>query len=299
VTRAASLAIPSPLDAAVGRLVAAGIDTARVDAEWLLAGILGVNRGAAAATLARSLTPAAVARFQAAVDRRSRREPLQRILGWEDFRGVRVALGPDVLVPRPETELLVEYALALLPPAAGRRPLVVDVGTGSGCIACALAVERPDVDVVAIDVSPEAVRIARRNITAAGVRDRVRVLVGDLLAPIGGAVDLVVANLPYLPSALIATLAPEVAHHEPRLALDGGPDGLSLVRRLLAGAWAPRVGAIALETAGAGQSAIVAELARVAGFESATVCRDLAGVDRFVTARAGVGGGRAAGTEAD
>jgi release factor glutamine methyltransferase len=165
--------------------------------------------------------------------------------------------------------------------------MAVDVGTGSGCIACALAVERPDVDVIAIDVSLEAARIARRNITAVGVRDRVRVLAGDLLAPVGGRIDLVVANLPYLPSALIPTLAPEVTEHEPRLALDGGPDGLSLVRRLLADVRPPRVGAIALETAGARQSTIVADLVRTAGFASTAVRRDLAGVERFVTAHVG------------
>jgi len=275
-----------PLDAAVARLAAAGIDTARVDAEWLLAGILGVSRGAALTGLDRPPSAAAIRRFEAAIDRRARREPLQRILGWEDFRGVRVGLSADVLVPRPETELLVEYALALLPPAAGRRRLtVVDVGTGSGCIACALAIERPDVDVIAIDVSMEALRIARGNAAAAGVSDRVRLLAGDLLAPLGRAADLVIANLPYLPSALIPTLAPEVTDHEPRLALDGGPDGLALVRRLLADVKPPRVRAIALEIAGAEQSGIVAELAHTAGFSEVAVRRDLAGVERFVTAR--------------
>jgi release factor glutamine methyltransferase len=285
VIRAVAAAPRFPLGAAVARLLAAGIDTARADAEWLLAGTLGLRRADALTALGRLLPPAVVRRFEAAVDRRARREPLQRILGWEDFRGVRVGLTADVLVPRPETELLVEYALALLPPRGHRRPTVVDVGTGSGCIACAVAVERPDVAVIAIDVSTDAARIARQNAAAATVSDRVRVLSGDLLAPVGGSIDLVIANLPYLPSALIPTLAPEVTDHEPRRALDGGPDGLSLIRRLLADARPPQVRAIALETAGAEQSTVVADLARAAGFADVAVRRDFVGIERFVTAR--------------
>jgi release factor glutamine methyltransferase len=277
-------AASSPLEAAVARLAAAGIDDARVDAEWLLAGTLGVGRAAAA--LGRPLPPPLRRRFEAAVARRARREPLQRILGWEDFRGVRVALTAHVLVPRPETELLVEHALALLPPAGARRPVIADVGTGSGCIACAVALERPDADVIAVDVSVDAAGVARANAGAAGVGDRVRVVAADLLTALAGPVDLLIANLPYLPSASIPALAPEVADHEPRLAIDGGTDGLALVRRLLADVRPLRVRAVALETAGAGQSAIVADLVRGAGFADVMVRRDLAGVPRFVTGRA-------------
>jgi len=148
------------IEAATTRLRDAGVDTARVDAEWLMAGLLGVGRAALAANLDEELTPALAARYDAAVTRRERREPLQHILGWEEFCGLRFTVTPDVLVPRPETEMLVEWTLSLLPRAGARRRLAIDVGTGSGCIACALAVARTDVDVVAIDASPAAVEIA-------------------------------------------------------------------------------------------------------------------------------------------
>src|SRR5262249_27088496 len=147
--------------AATVRLAAAGIEHARGDAEWLLAGILGLNRGALGLALDDEAAAAAIRDYDAAVGRRAQREPLQHILGWEEFRGLRLALAPTVLVPRPETEVLVELALALLPGAApGRRPLVVDVGTGSGCVACAIATERPDVYVIATDRSLESLRVA-------------------------------------------------------------------------------------------------------------------------------------------
>ncbi|MGH7313192.1 MAG: peptide chain release factor N(5)-glutamine methyltransferase, partial [Candidatus Rokuibacteriota bacterium] len=131
------------LEAASARLAAAGIDTPRADAEWLLAGLLGARRGALGLLLAQEPEAELVTRYEAAIERRRRREPLQRILGWEGFRGLSFRLSPDVLVPRPETEVLVDLALGLLPtPRAGRRLIVVDVGTGSGCVACAIAAER-------------------------------------------------------------------------------------------------------------------------------------------------------------
>ena len=155
----AGATLAEQLDAATTALEAAGLSTARVDAEWLLAGLLGVGRVAARLGLAQA-TPAALAeRYAHAVSRRARREPLQRILGWEEFRGVRVSLTDAVLVPRPETETLVEWALALLRRPGPGRLLAVDVGTGSGCIACALTAERPDLDVVAVDVSPAAAAV--------------------------------------------------------------------------------------------------------------------------------------------
>lgn len=289
VAIAPGLALRARLDAAVAILAAAGIATARVDAEWLLASVLGAGRFAVGLEPDRALPAALAARFEAAVGRRARREPLQRILGWEAFRGLRIRLTDDVLVPRPETEMLAEWALELLPPPrAGARPLAVDLGTGSGCVACALAAERPDLDVLATDCSAAAASLARANAAALGLGARVRVVVVDLLAGVGAVgADLVVSNPPYLPSALVPGLEPEVALHEPRAALDGGPDGLALIRRIVAtarGALGPS-GALVLETAGGAQAASVADLLWTAGYRDVATRADLAGVDRFVAGR--------------
>ena len=287
MTVAASYA--DQLDAATTVLEAAGLPSARVDAEWLLAGLLGVGRTAVRLELSEPVSAALADRYARAVSRRARREPLQRILGWEEFRGVRVRLGDAVLVPRPETEILVEWALALLPPPGGRRLLAIDIGTGSGCIACALAVERPDLDVVAVDVSPAAAAIARENVRALGLAARVRVVAADLFAGLREArADLIVSNPPYLPTGLMPGLPPEVRIHEPRLALDGGPDGLAVVRRIV-DASRPCLrpaGALVFETAGDEQAVAAATLLRGAAWHDVAVRADLAGIDRFVAGRA-------------
>ena len=274
------------LAAATATLARAGVDSPRADAEWLLAGLLGVGRATLALDLDRGLDVQTARRYAAAVRRRAGREPLQRILGWEGFRGLRLRVTPDVLIPRPETETLVEWALELMP--APR--LAIDVGTGSGCIACAIAAERRAARVVAIESSPAAAAVARENVLALGLGDRIGVVVADLLMPIGAAAaDLVVANLPYIPTSTLATLAPEVARHEPRAALDGGADGLTLIRRLIA-ATADRLapgGVLVVETAGGTQTPVVAELMRTAGFTGVATRPDLPGVERFVAGRSG------------
>ncbi|HKQ60723.1 MAG TPA: peptide chain release factor N(5)-glutamine methyltransferase [Candidatus Polarisedimenticolaceae bacterium] len=285
----AAATLAAELDAATTALEAAGLASARVDAEWLLAGLLGVGRAAVRLELAEPVPAPIAERYAVAVRRRAGREPLQRILGWEDFRGVRVRLTNAVLVPRPETEMLVEWALALLPEPGDRRLLAIDVGTGSGCIACALACERPDLDVIAVDVSPAAAAVARDNARALGVTARVRVVAADLLECVRGLhADLIVSNPPYLPSAIVPELEPEVRAHEPRLALDGGPDGLALIRRIAATArrCLKPSGALALETAGGAQAEAAAALLRGAGLQAVAVRADLAGVDRFVAGRA-------------
>ena len=285
----AAATLADQLDAARTALEAAGLPTARVDAEWLLAGLLGVGRVAVRLDLGRPAPAPLVERYAHAVSRRARREPLQRILGWEEFRGVRVHLTDAVLVPRPETETLVEWALALLPPPGGRRLQAIDVGTGSGCIACALAAERPDLDVVAVDVSPAAATVARENARALGLAGRVRVVAADLFDGIRDlGAELVVSNPPYLPSALVPELSPEVRIHEPRLALDGGSDGLAVIRRIAAAArrHTRPSGALVVETAGGEQASAAAALLREAGWERVTVRADLVGIDRFVAGRA-------------
>jgi len=277
------------LDAATTVLEAAGLSSARVDAEWLLAGLLGVGRVSVRMDLAETVPAPIAERYAHAVSRRARREPLQRILGWEEFRGVRVRLTDAVLVPRPETETLVEWALALLPPPGARRLLAIDLGTGSGCIACALASERPDLDVIAVDVSPAAAAVARDNTRALGLASRVGVVAADLLDGIRDLdADLIVSNPPYLPSALVPELPPEVRIHEPRLALDGGADGLALIRRIATTArrYLRPSGALAVETAGGDQTEAAAALLRAAGWDRVAVRADLVGIDRFIAGRA-------------
>ena len=282
-TLAAGATVAAALARGAATLAAAGIDSSRADAEWLLADVLAVPRGRLLAEPARALGTEAAVRYARALARRAAREPLQHIVGTQAFRDVTVRVGPEAMVPRPETETLVEWALALLPDSAS--PVVVDVGTGTRCIACAIAAERPAARVVALELSPAAAALARANVAALGLEARVTVVEADLLAALGGLrADLIVANLPYLPSALIETLAPEVSRFDPRLALDGGADGLDVIRRLVAGArgrLAPGA-ALVLETAGGEQAAATAALLRAAGFAQVTTRADLAGVERFV-----------------
>lgn len=276
------------LDDAVARLTAAGVTTPRVDAEWLLADALGVRRGELHAAMPRVPAGATVERYVASIRRRVERVPLQHIVGTQAFRDITVRVSPDVLVPRPETELLVSWALELLPPPGARAPLVLDVGTGSGCIASALASERRDVTVIALDAAPAATAIAQANIAGLGLGDRVTVVVSDLFAALAPmAADLIVSNPPYIPSGLIDTLAPEITDHEPRAAIDGGPDGLALIRRLVAEAprWLGPGAPLVLETAGGDQIDAVEALMRTVGFTDIATRRDLAGIVRFVAGR--------------
>jgi len=276
------------LDDATARLTAAGVTTPRVDAEWMLADALGVRRAALYGAMSRVPAPALIDRYEAALRRRVAREPLQHIVGSQAFRDISVAVGPDVLVPRPETELLASWALELLPPPSGRSPRVLDVGTGSGCIAAALASERRDLTIVAVDVSPAAVAVARDNIAALGLGDRVSVVVSDLFSALSPTrVDLIVSNPPYIATGELATLAPEITEHEPRIAVDGGADGLAVATRLVreAPAWLRPGAALVLETGGDEQVESVMRAMREAGFVDVASRRDLAGVTRFVSGR--------------
>jgi release factor glutamine methyltransferase len=263
------------LDSAVVALSAAGVDTPRLDAEVLLSHVLGVGRAALVLERDRPVEGPAVRAFQDAVRRRAvGREPVAYITGTKGFRRLDLEVDPRVLIPRPETEHLVEAALGL--PEGAR---VVDVGTGSGAVALALKDERPDLDVIATDTSEDAVAVARANAVRLGLD--VTFLHGDLLA---GAPepDAVVSNPPYVEDG--APLAPEITRHEPPAALYAGPDGLSVIRRLAAAAAASPARFLAVEV-GAGQAAAAAEVLRVAGFPSVDVTPDLAGIDRVVVGR--------------
>ena len=286
-----TLGLREQLDDAAARLRRAGIETARVDAEWLLAAALGVARGRLLAGVAGPMSGEVAERYETWVERRARRVPLQHILGTQAFRDLTVRVGPEVLVPRGETELLVAWALELLPPS-GTRPLVLDVGTGSGCIACALAWERPDVRVVALDASPAALALARGNVDALGLTERVTLAVSDLFSGLTPArADLIVSNPPYVPTDVIGTLAPEITEHEPRAALDGGPDGLAVIRRLVGEAprWLKPGAPLVLETFGDGQIGEVEILMQEAAFMNISTRADLAGITRFVSGRRAAG----------
>lgn len=285
----AATTLRDELDAATAALEAAGVAEARVDAEWLLAGLMGLGRARLRMDLTGAVSAALAERYADAVRRRAGREPLQRILGWEEFRGLRLQLTDAVLVPRPETEALVEWALELLPPPGDRRLLAIDLGTGSGCIACALAAERADVDVLALDVCPAAAAVARENVRVLGLAARISVVVTDLLQGVRDlGADLIVSNPPYLPTDLVPELLPEVHRHEPSLALDGGVDGLALIRRIAVEA--RRVlrpsGVLVVETAGDVQATAAATLLRTEDFLQVEARPDLARVTRFVAGRA-------------
>lgn len=267
---------------AVRALDSAGVDSPRLDAELLLADTLGINRAAVLARPDRCLTPKQLTRYRYLVDRRATREPLAYILGHREFFGLDLIVDPRVLVPRPETELLVEEALRLA--AEKHAPLLADVGAGSGAIAVSLAVHLPGATVYALDDSAEALAVTAENARRHGVAERIHCLQGNLLAPLPGPVDIVTANLPYVTTDEWQELAPEIRQYEPRAALDGGPDGLALIHGLLTTA-VPylRPDAAVLLEIGAGQGRSVVELARE-HFASAEIelHQDYAGLDRLV-----------------
>jgi release factor glutamine methyltransferase len=260
-----------------------GVESPRLDTELLLAHVLDVNRAALFTWPDRRLAPKELTRFRALVVRRAAREPLAYLVGQREFFGLDLLVDPRVLIPRPETELLVEHALRLARHRAD--PLqIADVGAGSGAIIVALAVHLPRATLFALDDSTEALALTTQNAIRHGVADRIHCVPGDLLTPLPTPVNLVTANLPYVTTEEWQTLAPEIRDHEPRAALDGGPDGLDLIRRLLAMAppYVEQGGAILLEI-GANQGAAVTALARQR-FPGADVqlFQDYAGLDRLV-----------------
>jgi release factor glutamine methyltransferase len=276
------LAAPSPLagttvrdalDSALVALGASGVDTPRLDAEVLLAHALGVDRAALYADPTREVAGAAARTFRDLVRRRTvGREPVAYLVGAKGFRHLDLAVDPRVLVPRPETELLVEVGLEL--PRGAR---VVDVGTGSGAVALALKHERPDLDVRGTDVSADALAVARANAARLGLD--VAFAQADLF---DGEPDAVLSNPPYVRDG--DALPPEVARHEPVGALRAGPDGLDVIRRLVARCAEAGVPLLAVEV-GAGQADTVAALASGAAFGEVATRRDLAGIERVVVAR--------------
>ena len=270
------------LDRAAETLRRAGIDNARLDAEVMLAEACGVSR---AAVLGRGEMPdaGALERFRAMLSRRAAREPLAYIIGHKEFFSLDLEVTSAVLIPRPETETLVDAALTFLASRPDAR--VLDIGTGSGAIAVAIAVNAPRARVTATDLSNEALQVARRNATRHRCSDRIDFAMADLFPSAIAKFDLIVSNPPYIPSAAILSLDPEVAHFEPRGALDGGADGLAFYRRIAAQARQHLVdgGGVMVE-AGAGQANEVVALFQRAQFSKIDTVRDLAGIERVVRA---------------
>lgn len=280
------------LRAAAQRLRASGSRSPRLDAELLLAAALDVDRLALFRRPERELSADEEERFAAYLRRREAHEPVAYIRGVRMFRTLELEVTPDVLIPRPETETLVEVALELLAGLTSRgtpEPLVLDVGTGSGCVALALVAENPFVHVVGTDLSEDALEVARRNAARHGLDRRVDFVLGDIAGdqPATRRFDLVVSNPPYIPAAEYDALEPNVRDYEPRLALYGGEDGLDAYRRLVpaAAACLRLGGALAVEV-GKGQAAAVQALIAAQGsFGPARVRADLGGTPRVVFAR--------------
>jgi release factor glutamine methyltransferase len=281
----ATAPVRDALGGAVDALAAAGVEDPRLDAEVLLAEATGIDRATLAADPGAEVPASAGRRFGEMVRRRLRREPVAYILRRKGFRHIELAVDRRVLVPRPETELLVEIALERQPAS------VLDIGTGSGAIALAIADELPGCEVTATDTSAGALEVARANAERLGLTDRIRFLHGTWPDE-EARFDLVVANLPYIAEPDWPTLPPEVREWEPREALLAGPDGLDAIRALLSHRARDLLrysrqnvssagGAVALEV-GAGQAAAVGEMLCEVGFESVETRRDLAGIERVV-----------------
>jgi release factor glutamine methyltransferase len=256
-------------------------DTAYLDAQVLLAEATHRTRAWLLAHGDEILTRPDLDAFLQASDRYRRGEALPYILGWWEFYGRRFELTPQVLIPRPETELMLEIALDRMARMES-SPLALDVGTGSGCIAITLALECPHARIMASDLSEHALRVAQMNARRHHVAERIRFLQGDLVAAVRGPIDLLCANLPYVPSADVSHLI--VGDREPRLALDGGPDGMALLRRLiLSGGEIVRPGGRALLEVGADQGARVLDwVGRGSSPPQVSVHQDLAGHERVV-----------------
>lgn len=267
------------VDDAAATLAAAGVDSARTDAEQLAAHVAAVDRGRLM-----FVEPSAdfLDRYRMLIGRRARRIPLQHLMGSAAFGPLTLSVGPGVFIPRPETEALLEWAYDVPVPARG---VIVDLCTGSGALALALAVHRPDARVVAVERSEDALRYARANVEGSTVElVHADVTEPDVLADLSAQVDLVVSNPPYIPDG--ADLEPEVAEHDPHIALFGGPDGMAvitpivdLVSRLLRPG-----GQVGVEHDDTTSAATVALFATSGAFTDITARRDLTGRPRFVTA---------------
>jgi release factor glutamine methyltransferase len=276
------------LEKAMRRLDAAGIESSWLDAQLLLAEAAHVDR-TLLLTRNIALSPEVRSEFDAMVERRAAHEPVAYILGRREFYSLEFEVNRHVLIPRPETETAVDAVLRFIAGHPGAA--VLDIGTGPGTIAVAVAANAHDAGIVATDISEAALALARRNAARNGVQERIKFLLGNLFEPLGGSpalgrFDVVVSNPPYIAAAQILSLAPEVRDFEPRDALDGGPDGLDFFRRITAsvGSHLKPDGLLVLEV-GDGQDDAVRKIAENAGLRQVEVISDLGGIVRVLTAR--------------
>jgi release factor glutamine methyltransferase len=279
--------VASSLAEAAGLLAAAGIDEPRREARLLLAAALAVDTAVILGHADRVLGRSECARFARFLARRAAREPTARVLGRREFWSLDFALAPETLVPRPDSETVVEAALANISDR-GAALRVLDLGTGTGCLLLALLSELPASTGIGIDLVANAAVMARRNAAALGLAGRSRFIAGSWGTAITGRFDVIVANPPYINSEAIAALAPEVAHYDPRIALDGGTGGLDSYRAL-----APDLmrllsdGGVAAVEMGAGQAKPVAAVMQQMGLVIKKICSDLAGIERCLVLRRG------------
>lgn len=284
------MTIAEALSKAAERLTARKVPDARLDAEMLLCMVLSRDRAWLLAHYPDALDAAASRSYELLLDRRAVREPIQYITGRQEFWGLDFIVTPDVLIPRPETELVVESAIAAA--ASETTPLIVDLCTGSGCIAVSLARALPGAKIVALDRSPEALTVARANSRKNLVAERILFREGDLLGPLAwlsmrGSVDIITANPPYVRTGELAVLQPEVRGFEPEMALVAGPAGTEIAERIIRDApeYLHAGGRLIMEM-GIGQAAALREVAeRTGAYAPAEVLRDLAGIERVIIAR--------------
>lgn len=272
-------------------MTAAGITNARLDAEVLLRYVLGHNRAWILAHIQDALEAEHETIFDRIVIRRRNREPLQHIIGNQEFWGLEFKVTPDVLIPRPETEFIIEAALAIVQDR--NKPVrVIDLCTGSGCIAVSLAKELTAAHVIATDASEKALAVARENARAHGVADRIRYLKGDLFEPleeldIRGQIDIIVSNPPYVRAGDLSALQPEVRDYEPELALIAGPEGTEIAATIIkiAPEYLKPNGALILEM-GLGQAEALAKMVEATGaYGKPGILKDLAGIERVIVAQ--------------
>ncbi|MGC3974278.1 MAG: peptide chain release factor N(5)-glutamine methyltransferase [Nitrospira sp.] len=269
------------------RLDAAGIDQPALESAWLVEQVLKLSPLMQRVNAERGITPAECEGVRALIARRANREPLQYLLGTQEFCGRDFCVTPSVLIPRPESALLVDEAVRRC--AQTSAATIVDVGTGSGCLAVSVGLALPTARILAIDASADALMVARANMAQHGVDSRISCFHGDLLAPISqeglmSQIQVIISNPPYIADGDIATLQPEVRGFEPRVALAGGPDGMDVHRRLLEQAPAYlKPGGVLLMEVGLGQAAAVCRHAEQRGrFHTYAVLQDEGGIDRVV-----------------
>jgi release factor glutamine methyltransferase len=260
------------------------IDNPRLEAEILLAYLLGLDRVGLYVNTKQELSNEQATAFSTLIERRLNHEPTAYITGHKEFFGIDFKISPGTLIPRPETELLVEKAIELSNAAFPESCLLADIGTGCGAVAVAIALHLPKVKIYASDISADALEVARSNCRRHSVSDRITLLQGDLLDPLPEPVNLIVANLPYIKETELSTLPPEISMFEPQVALAGGLDGLKQIERLLSQAGRKLLpkGAIMLEI-GYEQGQAVSELAKQYLPDArANIITDLAGLDRLI-----------------